>query len=280
MNNEMLKAIQAFRLIDDTFAIVALNKEAIELILRIILENDLVQLDDLKREFLIKDLQGRDIQLDFLAKQGEKLYYNVELQFYREGAVGERAQYHANAISTQFSNHGDKWVELPHVVVVFIVNFDPSKNKQLTYTFDAYAKECIEVNGDGQIKTPVKLEGRTIVYVNINAYHDESTEKGKLVHDLLCRDPNEMYFDILKECVYKYKCTKEGTKEMCEIMDNFVKKSNEIAKAEGRAEATYETCVNLAKDMLIDGLSVDFVIKYSKLPLETVLKLQNEIILA
>ncbi|MCD7840446.1 MAG: hypothetical protein LUG46_07490 [Erysipelotrichaceae bacterium] len=173
-------------------------------------------------------------------------------------------------------------MELPDVVVVFIVNFDPFKNKQLIYTFDAYAKECIEVNENGQVITPVKLEGRTVVYVNTNAYCDESTEIGKLLHDLLCSYPDEMYFDILKECVYKYKCTKEGTKEMCEIMDNFVKKSNEIAKAEGkaegRAEATYETYVNLAKDMLIDGLPVDFVIKYSKLPLETVLKLQNEII--
>ncbi|MCD7840447.1 MAG: hypothetical protein LUG46_07495 [Erysipelotrichaceae bacterium] len=79
MNDEKLKAIQAFRLVDDTFVMVALNKEAVELILRIILENDLVQLDDLKREFLIKDFQGRDIRLDFLAKQGKKLYYNLEL---------------------------------------------------------------------------------------------------------------------------------------------------------------------------------------------------------
>ncbi|MCD7892336.1 MAG: hypothetical protein LUG60_01415 [Erysipelotrichaceae bacterium] len=102
-----------------------------------------------------------------------------------------------------------------------------------------------------------------------------SINKNELVHDLLCSDPDEMYFDILKECVYKYKRTKEGTKTMCEIMDNLIQKG----RAEGRDEATYETSVNIAIDMLIDGLPVDFVTKYSKLPIETVLKLQNDLIL-
>lgn len=276
MNDEKLKAIQAFRLVDDTFAMVALNKEAIEFILRIFLENDFVQLDDLKKEYVIKDLQGRDIRLDFLAKQGKKLYFNLELQFYREGAAEERAQYHANAISTQFSNHGDKWEELPSVIVVFLVNFDLFKNKQLIYTFDPYAKECIDVDENGQIVTPVKLEGRTIVYVNTSAHEDENSERGKLVHDLLCSDPDEMYFDILRACVYKYKRTKEGTKTMCEIMDNYVRESNKIAKA----EATYETSVNIAKNMLQNGISSDIVMKCSNLTQETVLKLQNELTLA
>lgn len=67
MNDEKLKAIQAFRLVDDTFAMVALNKEAIELILRVFLDNHLVQLDNLKKEVFIKDLFGRDIRLDFFS---------------------------------------------------------------------------------------------------------------------------------------------------------------------------------------------------------------------
>lgn len=244
--DEKLKIIQAFRLIDDTFAMVAMNKDAIQLILRIILEDNSIHLNDLKTEFSIKNLQGRDIRLDFLAKQDHNLYYNLELQFYKDGAAEKRAQYYVNAISMYFSNHGDKWTELPHVIVVFIVDFDMFKDKQATYTFHCFAKECMKVDKNGQIITPVKLEDRKIVYVNASAYHNKNSEAAKLVHDLLCTDPDEMYFDILKDCVYKYKRTKEGIKTMCEIMDNFVKESNKIAKA----EATYETSVNIAKNML------------------------------
>ncbi len=276
MNEEKLKMIQAFRLVDDTFALIALTKEAIEFILRILLRNELVQLDDLKTEFSIKDLHGRDIRLDFLAKQGKKFYYNLELQSYREGAVTERAQYYANAISMYFSHHGDKWVELPHVIVVFIVNFDPFKYEKPIYTFNCYAEECMDIDENGHILAPVKLEGRKVIYINTNAYHDESSEIGKLIHDLLCSNPNEMYFDILKECVYKYKCTKEGTKTMCEMMDNYVKESNEKAKAEGKIEGRYEKAMNIAKNMLENGISLDMVVKCSDLPQETVLKLQSE----
>ena len=51
-------------------------------------------------------------------------------------------------------------------------------------------------------------DGTHIIYVN-GATRSE-TEIGKLVHDLLCRDAAEMYFDLLRKRVSEFKNSEEG----------------------------------------------------------------------
>lgn len=46
----------------------------------------------------------------------------------------------------------------------------------------------------------------------------DSTEIGKLVHDLLCRDAAKMYFDVLKKRVGDFKQTEEGRRTMCKAI--------------------------------------------------------------
>ncbi len=60
---------------------------------------------------------------------------------------------------------------------------------------------------------------------------------------------------------------------MNEIMQNLF---DEI-KAESKAEASYETTITIAKEMLKNDASLEFVYKCSHLPYETVLKLQSEL---
>ena len=96
-------------------------------------------------------------------------------------------------------------------------------------------------------------------------------QKGKLVHDLLCRDAAEMYFDVLKKQVSQYKNSEEGRHVMCKAMERIAERN----RAEGKAEGKRETMLAMAKRMLKDGvLALKDVARYTGLSLAQVKKLQ------
>ncbi|MCD7809088.1 MAG: hypothetical protein LUH02_07080 [Erysipelotrichaceae bacterium] len=136
------------------------------------------------------------------------------------------------------------------------------------------------IDADGQIIAPVAFDGRKIVYFNLKGHYEKNSDMDKLVHDLHCVNPEDMYFDVLRDCVYKYKCTEEGRNKMCEIMQNLINESNAKSRAEGKAEGSHETTITMVKEMLKNGASLEFVCKCSHLPYETVLKLQSELLLS
>ena len=87
--------------------------------------------------------------------------------------------------------------------------------------------------------------------------------KRKLVHDLLCRDAAEMYFDVLKKKVSQFKNSIEGRRAMCKAVEGLVEKGKR------------ETMLAMAKRMLKDGiLALKDIARYSGLSLAQVKKLQ------
>ena len=114
-------------------------------------------------------------------------------------------------------------------------------------------------------------DGTHIVYVN-GATRSES-EIGKLIHDLLCRNAAEMYFDVLKKRVNEFKNSKEGRRYMCQAMEEFGARREARGKREGRRETMLAT----AKRMLESGmLALKDIAKFSGLSLAQVKKLQAE----
>ena len=87
-------------------------------------------------------------------------------------------------------------------------------------------------------------DGTHIVYVN--GATRSTSDIGKLVHDLLCRDVAEMYFDVLKKQVSEFKNSEEGRRVMCKAMERIAERN----KAEGKRENMLAT----AKRMLKDGI--------------------------
>ena len=91
------------------------------------------------------------------------------------------------------------------------------------------------------------------------------SDVGKLIHDLLCHDVDEMYFDVLRDRVSEFKKSEEGRRVMCKAMERI--------KAEGKRETMLAT----AKRMLKDGiLALKDIARYSGLSLSQVKKLQAE----
>ena len=112
-------------------------------------------------------------------------------------------------------------------------------------------------------------DGTHIIYVN-GATRSKS-DIGKLMHDFLCSNAAEMYFDLLKRRVSEFKNSEEGRHYMCEAMERI--------KAEGIVEGVErgkrETMLAMAKRMLKDGvLALKDIARYTGLSLAQVKKLQ------
>ena len=70
-----------------------------------------------------------------------------------------------------------------------------------------------------------------IIYVNAS-YQDEDTELGRLMHDMFCADPDEMYHKELAERSRYFKTNKHGVMKMCKLMEDLRAESFQ-SRAEG-----------------------------------------------
>ena len=97
----------------------------------------------------------------------------------------------------------------------------------------------------------------------MNGATRSTSDIGKLVHDLLCRDVAEMHFDVLRKQVGEFKNSEEGRRVMCKAMEEL------------GARRERETMLKTAKRMLKDGiLALKDIARYSGLSLAQVKKLQ------
>ena len=107
--------------------------------------------------------------------------------------------------------------------------------------------------------------GTHIIYVN-GATRSKS-DIGKLVHDLMCPDASEMYFDVLKKQVSQFKSSEEGRRVMCKAMERIAERN----KSEGKRETMFAT----AKRLLANGkLMLKEIAECTGLSLAQVKKLQ------
>jgi len=83
------------------------------------------------------------------------------------------------------------------------------------------------------------------------------------MHDFACREPDDMYYDILAKKARYFKKDEEGVAYMCKALEDM------------RNEARDEVREENALRMLADGLPIDKVAEYVGLPEERVRELAN-----
>lgn len=204
-----LERIAGFCLMDDEFMAKCFedNIQCIELILRIILKKNGLQVQRVQTQKFIKNLQGRSIRADIIATDEEQKKYNIEVQRANAGASPKRARYNSSVIDANITEPDEDYEKLPESYVIFITEKDVSKKGLPVYHIDRTFKESGEDFGDAS----------HIIYVN-GEYQDDSP-LGKLMHDFHCTDPNEMYYETLKKRVSYFKKEEEGINYMCEMLD-------------------------------------------------------------
>ncbi len=262
MKPEYLAEIKRFRLMDDDFMSKCLENapECIELMLRIILGKKDLKVVKAQTEYPIKSLQGRGVRFDVFARDSEGREYDIEIQRSNEGAEPKRARYNSALMDANALKSGEDIGKLRDTYVIFITENDVMGRGQEVYVYDRTEKVSGEHLGDGT----------HIIYVN--GATRSATEIGRLVHDLLCRDAAEMYFDVLRKQVSQFKNSEEGRRVMCEAVERIAERRAVLAKAEGKREAMKD----MAKRMLESGmLALKDIAKFSGLSLAQVRKLQT-----
>lgn len=221
---EKYKSIIAeLTIMSDIFMRNVLKKQACtEYLLQVIMGRDDLQIKEQILQKDYKNLQGRSAVLDCVACDREKKRYNVEIQQESEGASAKRARYHSALMDMNILESGQGVNELPGSYIIFITREDVLGYGLPIYHIDRRIKEVKEDFPDET----------HIIYVNVKL-ENEKTKLGRLMHDLQCKNADEMYSEILAERVRELKETPEGVEDMCREMDEIYQEGIEVGEKRG-----------------------------------------------
>ena len=256
-HKEDLQRLRGFRLLDDDFmSKVFEDKACAEFLLQIILQRHDLKVQSVQGQYDIKNLQGRSIRLDILAVDSNNRIYNIEIQRSDRGADAKRARYNSSLIDANITEAGDKYDALTETYVIFITENDVLKAGLPIYHVDRIIQETGEPFGDEA----------HIIYVN--SKKQEDTELGRLMHDLHCKNAEDMHSKILADRVYELKETQKGVEFMCREMEQIYSEgieSGELKKAKASALS-----------MAADGMKVDKIAHYLNVSAQMVQKWIDE----
>lgn len=201
------------------------NTEGATLLVRIILGMSDIWVTDVRTQKDIKNLGGRSVRLDILGRDSAGRLYNIEVQRRNKGAEIKRASLHASLLVANACEPGCEPVDYPEIYVIFITEKDVVKKGRPLYYIERMLVEDGEVVDDGE----------HVVYVN-STYRDRETALGRLMHDFHCKDPRDMYHQVLAERVRFFKEDKEGVRIVSSVFQEVRDEGRKEGRAEGRKE--------------------------------------------
>ena len=238
--------IKNFTLMSDIFMRnVFKQRKCLEYVLQVIMEKQDLRVIDQIIQKDYKNLQGRSAIMDCVARDSEGKQFDVEIQQDNEGASPKRARYHSGLMDMNTLNPGQDFDELPESYVIFITRDDILGYDFPIYHIDRHIKEADDSFQDEA----------HIIYVN--SRKQEDTELGRLMHDLHCKNADEMHSPVLAKRVHELKDTQKGVELMCHEMEKIYSEGMESGEKRGELKAKKETALSLAEM----GLPVEKIAK-------------------
>ena len=234
-NEEVLERISRMRYFDDELMTVAFEDftESAELVIHTILNKNSLKVISVKTQMQIVSFTNRSIRLDILATDENNKLYDIEIQRSDAGASEKRARYHSSAIDLKYLEKGSDFNELPETYVIFITENDVLGHNKPIYFIERTIIGLDTLLGDEE----------HIIYVN-GAYEDDTTELGKLIHDFLCENPDDMKFKVLADRARYCKESEEGVRKVSRIVEEY---GEELKKAK---------TIEIARNMLKRGKNI------------------------
>ena len=223
MKQEYLDILSLLRPIDNDFMkVIFKDQRCVDLLVQIIFDHHFSI-----RKFIIgdehKNIDGRSVTMDIVIYTHEGVIINIELEKSIENASPLRARYHACILDSSLSYPGEKWNELPEIYVVFICEKDVFQDQELVDHIQRY-------------RSNRKVFEDKVHIFYINAGIEDESPVGMLMHDLMCSDPDQMYYEVLRKRVSYFKKQEGGKKTMCEALERLVLKERQEAERIGREE--------------------------------------------
>ena len=138
-HQEDLERLRGFRLMDDDFLTKCFEGDTacIELVLRIVLEQEL-QVLDVRTQVFVENLLNQSVRLDVLATDSTGRKFNIEIQRADRGAGRRRARYNSSMMDANLLQKGDDFDNLPETYVVFITENDEMGNGKRLYRVERW----------------------------------------------------------------------------------------------------------------------------------------------
>ena len=243
INPKYWERILKMRLLDDALMTAALNNdpEAVQLILRLILEKSDLEVLNVHTQREYKNLYGHSVRLDVEATDSAGRLYNIEIQRDDRGAEPERARHNSALMDAHALQAGQKAHELPETYVIFITEKDFYGAGLPVYHINRIVEETGKPFGDRA----------HIIYAN-GAYVGDN-DIGRLMADFRTADPNEMHFSALADRVKRLKYSEKGVTKMCQAMEITFAEGLEEGIVKGRAEGRAEDIRSLMETI---GMSI------------------------
>ena len=265
-NTEIKQVIRSLCMMNNRFMNFMLddNKEAAQVFLRVILGDDKIRVRNVRIQSFIQNIYGHSSQLDILAQDSEGRYFNVEVQRSDEGAPARRARFYSSILDTHLLQPSKLYEELPDTYVIFITENDVLRDNLPLYDIRRTIKQSARDFEDGS----------HIIYVN--SQRRDGTALGKLMQDLYCTDPKNLHYHEFAERMEFLKYSKEGEEKMTDVIEEYAarkaeklaKEAAETAAKEAAKEAAQEAQarnIELAKDLLSEGETIERTVRLSKL---------------
>ncbi len=219
MNKKYLDVLKKLRPIDDTFMRMVFKDDQCAELLMTIIFGDQFSLKRFETQEDHKQVGYRSVALDIVLYTHEGVIIGIEVEKSKENASPLRARYHASVLDCDQSYPGEKWSHFPEMYVVFICEEDVLKTNELVSHIERY------IDKHEQFKDKLHI-------IYLNASMQDDTPLGKLMHDMLCNDPDDMYYEVLRKRVSYFKRQEGGKRTMYEALEELITE----AKNEGRKE--------------------------------------------
>lgn len=224
--SETRNKVKKLRPIDDVFfEKIIEDKNVCEEILRVILDDDKLEVLSVTPQSSVKNLYGRSVRLDAFCKLGTGVFCNIEVQKSDNDDHVRRVRYNASCITANNTEVGANFVNVPDVTMVYISIFDMFKKGKTIY----HCKTVIEETGDAVDN------GLKEIYVN-TAVNDGSTI-AELMECFLQEQVNNKKFPLLSNRVWYFKNDEGGISTMCKIVEDYAKEAAEKKAAEVLVDA-------------------------------------------
>ena len=163
--------------------------------------------------------QGRSVILDAKCVLGDGRKIDIEVQKANDDDHQRRVRYNGAILTTNLTDPGEKFKEVPDVCVVFISKFDIFNGNLPWYHVDRVIRETGEKVDNG------------VEEVYVNAKVKDGSDVSELMEVFVNDDAYNNKFPITSGSKRRYKETEEGQQVMCEIMERIAKEEREEGKA-------------------------------------------------
>ena len=179
-----------------------------EEILRVIMNDSGLIVLESHAQWVGQNLQGRSVILDAKCQLSNGKVVNIEVQKANDDNHQKRVRYNGAILTTNITDTGLKFENVPDVCIVFISKFDVFHSGYSLYNIDRIVRQTGEVVNNG------------FEEIYVSACVKDGSDVSELM-DIFTNDEsyNVNKYPVTSNIKKRYKQTKEGQSVMCEIMD-------------------------------------------------------------